>query len=84
MATGTQVSPDRLRALRRASGLTQRQLAGLAGVSLGWIANAENGYVPRRSVALGRVLAALLNDDGGPAKAAAVQEPGGHPRHGAE
>lgn len=55
----TPVSPAELRALRRAAGLTQRQLAGLAGCSPAWIMSAEGGYVPRRSAVLSRVLAAL-------------------------
>jgi len=55
----TGVGPAELRKLRRAAGLTQRELALHAECSLSWIANAEGGYVPRASVTLGRVLDVL-------------------------
>jgi predicted transcriptional regulator len=52
-------APDNLRSWRRSAGLTQRQLAGLAGCSLAWIAAAEGGYIPKRSPTLSRVLDVL-------------------------
>lgn len=45
--------------MRVAAGLTQRELAGEAGCSLAWIANAEGGYIPARSEILGRVLTVI-------------------------
>jgi len=48
-----------LRARRVAAGLTQRQLAAAAEVSLTWLANIEAGCVPTQSEALGRIRTAL-------------------------
>lgn len=74
--------PSTLRGLRRAAGLTQRQLAQRADCSLSWIANAEGGYVPRDGAVLHRVLD-VLNDERRPAEAAAVKEPRRQARHDA-
>jgi len=48
-----------LRARRIALGLTQRQLAASAAVSLTWLANIEAGCVPNQSEAVERIRAAL-------------------------
>lgn len=55
--------------------MTQRQLARRARCSLSWIANAEGGYVPRRSRTLARVLRVLHahNDERPLVEAGAVQ-----------
>lgn len=58
-AAGAAVDPSELRRLRETAGLTQRELARQADCSLSWIANAEGGYVPRKSETLERVLRAL-------------------------
>ncbi len=48
-----------LHARRLAAGLTQRQVAAAAEVSLTWLANIEAGCVPARSEAIGRIRRAL-------------------------
>lgn len=68
-----------LRAERRAAGLTQRELAVLAGVSVTTIANWEAGALPlrRRSPALAdarRVLADLQHANGAPDQGAAADD----------
>lgn len=76
MATAiTAPAPDEIRARRKAAGLTREELAAQADCSLAWLAALERGCIPRRSAVLGRVLAVLdpTNDNGGPAKAAAVK-----------
>jgi transcriptional regulator with XRE-family HTH domain len=76
-----------IRELRAAAGLSQEALAREVGCSTAYVRVLERGYAPDpgASPVYRRVLDALdaaSNDNGGPAKAAAVQEPGGHPRHG--
>lgn len=76
-APSAPVGPADLRALRASAGLTQRQLAGLAGCSPAWVMTAEGGYVPRRSPTLARVLDALdaaLTHDGPAAAGEAAQD----------
>ena len=74
ITTPPSVGPKELRRRRLAAGLTQRRLATLADCSLSWLANAENGYIPRTSPVLLRVLDALAaarkNDNGAPQSAA--------------
>jgi predicted transcriptional regulator len=55
----TTTTSDEVRERRGEVGLTQRQLATLAGCSLTFLTNIENGCVPRKSPTLERVLAAL-------------------------
>lgn len=50
---------EELRAQRRQAGLTQAQLAGLAGCSLSMLAAIEGGAVPRVSPTLERIQAVL-------------------------
>jgi transcriptional regulator with XRE-family HTH domain len=73
-----------IRELRRAAGITQRELAILADCSVGTIANLENGEIPKRGEVLPRVLqtlADLENDEGRPPKGAPVQESATPGRH---
>ena len=82
MTTTSQApTPDALREMRVAAGLTQRELAGHAGCSLAWIANAEGGYIPARSETLDRVLS-VLNDERRSPQSAAVQTSAEQGRHG--
>jgi predicted transcriptional regulator len=57
--SGPLATAAELRARRERAGLTQRELAGLAGCSLASVANMEHGYIPRASVVLSRVLRVL-------------------------
>ena len=50
---------EEVRAARRRAGITRAELARLAGCSLTFLANVEQGAVPRRSPTLDRVRAAL-------------------------
>ena len=77
---------DEIRAARQAAGLTQEQLADLAGVSVASVRSWEQGLrVPANSFALRivrDVLAGLNNDERRPPnEGAAVQEPVRHDRH---
>jgi DNA-binding transcriptional regulator YiaG len=71
---------EEIRAARQAAGLTQEQLADLAGVSVFTVRSWEQGTrVPANSFALRivrGVLAGLNNDERRPPTSAAVQEPG--------
>ncbi|MEX1140984.1 MAG: helix-turn-helix transcriptional regulator [Thermoleophilaceae bacterium] len=69
ITTPSTVGPEDLRRLRRAAGLTQRQLSRAAGCSLSWIANAEGGYVPVASPTLARVHEVLVRASNGSAAA---------------
>jgi len=63
----TNINPDTAGALRErrlAAGLTQQQLASLAGCSLTHLQLLERGYSPTRSAVRARVLAALHEHDG--------------------
>lgn len=65
-----------LRAARGRAGLTRPQVATLAGCSLAHLANLEQGAIPNRSAALGRirvVLDAALNDSRPAGERAAVE-----------
>src|SRR5947208_506412 len=57
--TTTAGESEAIRARRVSVGLTQRQLAVRAAVSLTTVANIEAGLIPGRSEAIGRILAAL-------------------------
>ncbi len=63
MSIPTQATDD-LRALRRAAGLSQQELAERARCSFSSVRLMESGYRPSggRSAVLERVLAVLLND----------------------
>lgn len=63
-----------IRQMRRAAGLTQIELARLAGCSLATLRNFEQGGIPERSPILGAVLDVLLNDERRPHQAGAVQD----------
>jgi len=52
-------SPGLIRKARKSAGLTQQQLASLAGCSMAYIRVIEAGYTPAQSEVLPRVLAAL-------------------------
>lgn len=67
MTTTIPSLPDvavRVRQMRLRAGLTQRQLAALAGCSLSYLSNVEAGCVPRRGDVLPRIIAALEARDG--------------------
>lgn len=59
MTTTTNVTGAELRARRKAAGLTQAQLARAADCSLSIIGHFEAGAIPKRSLVLSNVLAAL-------------------------
>jgi DNA-binding transcriptional regulator YiaG len=61
MTTTTTMSAEEIRAARERTGLSRAKVAGLAGVSLSFIANVEQGAVPRRSGALERLLTFLAD-----------------------
>jgi transcriptional regulator with XRE-family HTH domain len=48
-----------IRAWRKSAGLTRAQLAAEVGCSLAFLANLEQGYIPKTSPTLSRVLDAL-------------------------
>jgi predicted transcriptional regulator len=58
-ATTITSSGSELRAARERVGITRTELARLAGCSLTFLANVEQGAVPRRSPTLDRVWAML-------------------------
>ena len=62
-----------LRALRRAAGLSQQQLALRADCSVSYFRMLEQGFAPERSNVVPRVLRALNDED-----------PGRHPRASAK
>lgn len=79
MATTTSPAVGReaceLRDLRKATGLTQNQVAALAQCSRAFIANVEQGYVPRHSPTLDRILD-LLNSEGAATNGASAKTDG--------
>jgi predicted transcriptional regulator len=73
-----------LRQTREAAGLTRAQLAGLADCSMAFIANVEQGYVPKRSPTLEHIFDVLndvANDERPPGEAGAVTTSAGQGRH---
>jgi predicted transcriptional regulator len=61
-ATTITTSGCELRTARERAGITRAELARLAGCSLTFLANVEQGAVPRRSPTLDRVWA-MLDDE---------------------
>jgi predicted transcriptional regulator len=59
--TITTVTAAELREARAQAGMTRAELARLAGCSLTFLANVEQGAVPRRSPTLDRVRAVLVD-----------------------
>lgn len=82
---------QRLRAARRASGLTLQQLADLAQVSIPTVSSAENGTrqprldtLQKLATALGMSMGALLTDPPAPRQqSSTTTDPGSHPDAGA-